>query len=124
MRLTSTFTHRIRPSVQAELKVAAGLEARGEPAAAFVHLERAHILGQQSTVHHVRVHWAMLRWALRQGVAGEAVGQVWRIVGAALKTWLGWVPSGNTGGASVSGFAPMPMPPDLRRRIEAARAVR
>ena len=62
----------------------AALEARGEPVAAFAHLERAHVLGQQSTIQHVRVHWAMFRWALRHKVAGETVGQAWRIVGAAL----------------------------------------
>jgi hypothetical protein len=78
------------------------------------------VLAQASTVGHVRVHWAMLRWALRQSAAGEAVGQAWRIAGAALKTWL-WVPVGNTGGANVSGFRPMTVPPDLQRRIDAAR---
>jgi hypothetical protein len=119
----SNFALRIHPSVQAELDTAAGLEARGEPVAAFAHLERAHILGQQSTVLHARVHWAMFRWALRRNVAREAVGQAWRVVAAMLKTWLGWVPSGNTGGANVSGFAPMPVPADLQRLIDAARAL-
>src|SRR5262245_25572910 len=121
MRFASNFAVRIHPSVQAELDTAAGLEAVGEPVSAFAHLERAHVLGQQSTVQHLRVHWAMFRWALRQNVAREALGQVWRIVGATLKTWL-WVPAGNTGGANVSGFAPMPVPADLQRLIDAARA--
>jgi hypothetical protein len=123
MLFASNFAHRIHPSVQAELDTAVGLEARGEPVSAFAHLERAHILGQQSTLQHVRVHWAMFRWALRQNVAGEAVGQAWRIVGAALKTWL-WVPAGNTGGANVSGFTPMPVPAELQRLIDAAQAAR
>jgi hypothetical protein len=123
MRFASNFALRIHPSVQAELHTAAALEARGEPVAAFAHLERAHVLGQQSTIQHVRVHWAMFRWALRHKVAGETVGQAWRIVGAALKTWL-WVPAGNTGGSNVSGFMPMPVPAELQRLIDAARAVR
>jgi hypothetical protein len=122
MLFDSNFALRIHPSVQAELDTAATLEARGEPHSAFAHLERAHILGQQSTVQHVRVHWAMFRWALRRNGAGEAAGQAWRIVGAALKTWL-WVPAGNTGGANVSGFRPMPVPEDLQRLIDAARAL-
>lgn len=117
----STFALRIRPLVQAELDAAAMLEARGEPIPAFTHLERAHVLGQAFTVEHVRTHWAMFRWALRQNEAGEALGQAWRMLAAALKTWLGWVPSGNTGGANVSGFKPMPVPPDLQRLIDAAR---
>jgi hypothetical protein len=62
----------------------------------------------------------MLRWALRHHAAGEALGQAWRIVGATLKTWL-WVPTGNTGGANVSGLRPMPVPADLQRLIDTAR---
>jgi hypothetical protein len=121
MLFSSNFALRIDPSVQAELDAAARLEACGQPLAAFAHLERAHVLGQPSTVQHVRVHWMMFRWALRHGAAAEALGQAGRIAGAALKTWLGWVPAGNTGGANVSPFRPMPVPADLQRLIDAAR---
>jgi hypothetical protein len=120
MTSMSRFARRIRPSVQAELDAAAAYEAQGLAALAFGHLERAHVLGQAATVEHVRVHWAMLRWALRNHAAREALGQAWRIAGATLKTWL-WVPAGNTGGANVSGFKPMPVPADLQRVIDAAR---
>jgi len=123
MTLTSRFSRRIRPSVQAELDAAAASEARGSADQAFEHLERAHVLGQAATVEHARVHWAMLRWALRNRAVGEAIGQAWRMVGATLKTWL-WVPAGNTGGANVGGFKPMPVPPDLQRLIDAARTQR
>ncbi|MDF3889216.1 DUF3703 domain-containing protein [Cupriavidus basilensis] len=119
----STFAIQIRPHVQAELDAAAAHEARGEPILAFTHLERAHILGQESTVEHVRTHCAMFRWALRQNIASEAFGQTWRILAAVLKTWLGWLPIGNTGGAKVSGFKPMPVPADLQQLIDAARSV-
>jgi hypothetical protein len=118
----SNFALRINPSVHIELATAARLDASGDAVSAFAHLERAHILGQSSTVQHVRVHWAMFCWALRHNVVGETVGQLWRIVGAALKTWL-WVPMGNTGGSNVSGFKPMPVPADLQRLIDAAHAV-
>lgn len=120
----TTFTLRIRPYVQAELDAAAAREARGEPGVAFTHLERAHILGQGATAEHVRTHWAMFRWALRQNMAGEAFGQAWRLLAATLKTWLGWVPTGNTGGTNVSGLKPMPVPADLQQLIDAARTVR
>lgn len=120
MNLSLRYFQRIRPFVRHELDAAARRESRGEFISAFGHLERAHVLAQGSTVERVRVHWCMFRWALRQRLAGEALGQAWRIVGAALKTWL-WVPVGNTGGAGVSGFRPMPVPSDLQRCIEAAR---
>ena len=120
MNLSLRYARRIRPFVRHELAAAAERESCGDATAAFRHLERAHVLAQASTVEHVRVHWAMFRWALRHNLAGEAIGQAWRIAGAFLKTWL-WVPVGNTGGADVSGFKPMPIPPDLQRCIDVAR---
>ena len=117
-----SFATRIRASVQDELDAAAAHEARGEFATAFRRLERAHVLGQFSTREHVRVHWAMLRWGLRHRAHGEVAGQLWRLLGALLKTAPGWVPAGNTGGTRVSGFRPMPVPRDLQRLIDAARA--
>lgn len=120
MNLAPRFARRIRPFVRRELDAARRHEARGEFSSAFARLERAHVLGQASTVEHVRVHAAMLGWALRQRVAAEAFGQAWRLIGALTKTWA-WVPTGNTGGAGVSGLRPMPVPPDLQHAIDRAR---
>jgi len=89
--------------------------------AEFRHLERAHILGQASTIEHVRVHALMFAWALRQRKASEGLGQILRIIGAATKTALGLVPMGNTGGSNVSPFKPMPIPTDLQRILDMAR---
>lgn len=115
------FARGIATYVDAELASAERLEAAGETAARFRHLERAHVLGQASTFHHVRVHVLMLRWSLRHRVWQEARGQLLRIAGAATKTALGWVPSGNTGGANVSPFKPLPVPADLAAMISQAR---
>ena len=110
------FTTRIRPAVERELALASvGLST------AFTHLERAHVLGQSSTLLHVRVHWHMLVWGLRRRHAREVFGQVLRIAGAALLTPFGLVPAGNTGGANVSPLEPMPIPGDLQGEIDAAR---
>ena len=116
----NTFAQRIRPFVQTELDAARALESRGEFASAFSRLERAHVLGQASTCEHVRVHAAMLGWAVRHGVQTEAMGQLVRILGAATKTLWGAVPRGNTGGANVNPLKPMPIPPDLQDLIDAA----
>ena len=114
------FASRIRPLVAAELEAASRAETLGLGAEAFRHLERAHVLGQAATVEHVRVHWRMLRWGLRQRRPREVAGQVLRVVGAATKTAVGWVPTGNTGGADVSPFRPMPIAPDLQSLLDAA----
>jgi Protein of unknown function (DUF3703) len=119
----SSFARNIRPFVDAELQTAAVLSLQGQSQPAFVHLERAHVLGQASTVHHVRVDWRMFLWGLQQRNAKECLGQLLRIAGAATKTAFGLVPHGNTGGANVSPFKPMPLPPELEMRIRQARGI-
>ncbi len=105
--VTDLLVHPIRPHVQAELDAAA---ARGADfAASFRKLERAHVLSQVSTREHVRVHWHMLVWAVRQRDTREFFGQILRIVGAATKTAIGLVPTGNTGGSNVGPFRRMPV---------------
>lgn len=97
-------------------------QARGEPGVAFHHLERAHILGLATTAEHVLVHWRMLLWAVRQRNARECVGQLLRILAAAIMTAIGATPTGNTGGANVSPVQRMPVPPDLDLLIQRARS--
>ena len=117
----SEFGRRIRPSVKREILAAYQAEEQGHPDSAFSHQERAHILGQTSTIEHVRVHWHMFLWGIRHRNLGECLGQLIRIVGAAIGTSLGLVPQGNTGGTNVNPFQSMPIPPDLAALIEKAR---
>jgi hypothetical protein len=113
----SRFADNIRPYVEAELRA-----ARAGGADEFAHLERAHVLGQASTREHVRVHWQMLKWAVRHRDPREFLGQVLRMTGAATKTFIGLVPAGNTGGANVSAVQPMPVDPELAAIISRAKA--
>lgn len=110
------FRERIHPYVEAELLAARAAEADGDAAKGFKHLERAHVLGQASTIEHVRVHVHMLAWGLRNDMR-EVAWQPLRILGAATKTALGVVPHGNTGGANVSAFRAMDIPSDLAEVI-------
>jgi hypothetical protein len=98
-----------------ELATASRLARQGRDQQSFRHLERAHILGQASTVQHVRVHWKMLLWGCRRKDAREIFGQIQRIIGAAIATPLGMLPRGNTGGANASPFRSMPIPQDLEK---------
>jgi len=117
----SEFGRRIRPYVASEILAAREAESRGQPDIAFSHLECAHVLGQASTVEHVRAHWHMLLWSIRQRNVRECLGQLLRIVGAAMSTAAGLVPQGNTGGSNVSPFRSMPLPPELASRIKEVR---
>lgn len=80
---------------------------------AFTSLERAHILGQAFPIEHARAHWWMLKVGWKQRDLVEILGQLPRIAGSLLFSRM-WVPRGNTGGARVSAFKPMPIPEDLQ----------
>lgn len=107
------FGHPVRPFVQKELDAAAAGTLGGDFSASFQNLERAHVLSQVSTREHVRVHWHMLVWAAERQSPREIVGQILRIMGAATKTPIGLIPTGNTGGSNVSPFKRMHIPEDL-----------
>jgi hypothetical protein len=104
-------------NIEAQLGAAALAASRGDLDTEFRFLERAHILSQASTRQHVRVHWLMLRWALRQRNCREAAGQILRIAGAAALTAIGWVPKGNSGGSNVSAFRALPIPDELAAQL-------
>jgi len=117
-----SYARSIRPYVDAELAAAKRARVAGDHAAEFHHLERAHVIGQPSTRQHVRVHWRMLAWGLRRGSVREVFGQLVRLTGAATKTAIGLVPTGNTGGSNVSPLQPLPIPADLAAIIARARS--
>lgn len=115
------YTYAIRPFVEAEYHLAASARLAGEHELEFSHLENAHVLGQESTLLHTRTHYLMLLWAIRNSRIKEITGQLFRIVGAATKTAIGLVPSGNTGGTNVSPFQAMEIRPELAQMMNAAR---
>ncbi|NRA60516.1 MAG: DUF3703 domain-containing protein [Psychrobium sp.] len=115
------FTKNIKPYVDAQLLLARKTTANGDMPPAFKYLENAHVLGQESTYLHVKVHFMMFLWALRSMDFRELVGQLFRMVGAATKTAFGLVPSGNTGGANVSPFKVMPISKEHAQCIENAK---
>jgi hypothetical protein len=118
----SAFAKQIRPYVQAELAAAFKAERQGDQHLAFRRLERAHVLSQGATIEHLRVHGHMLRFALRQGLVREALGQIPRLLLATPLSLVGLIPTGNTGGSNVSGLRPMAVPADLQQIIDGARA--
>ena len=104
----------LRTAYDAELNAASAGAVRSDTEAAFRHLERAHILSQRHTRQHVRVHWLMLRLGASGRDWREVLGQLSRIVAAAVFSRI-WVPVGNTGRANVSAMKPMLVADDLRR---------
>lgn len=99
-----------------EVRMARQARQRGDFETCFAHLERAHVLAQRMTGRHTHIHWLMLVAGLRRRDLREVAGQVPRMLASVLFSRL-WVPSGNTGRARVSAFAPMPVPEDLRHLV-------
>lgn len=119
--MKDSFTKRISKDVDVEVGRAIDLIKANELGKAFRHLERAHVLGQASTLHHTRVHWMMLKVGWYKKDWREIFGQFLRIGGASTKTPLGIYPAGNTGGADVNPFKTMPVPADLQDKIKRAK---
>jgi hypothetical protein len=75
--------------------------------------ERAHILGQRYPLQHSYVHWQMLKFGFRIKSIKEIFGQITRLIFGGIKSFVGTVPVGNTGGANVPPLKPMEIPDDL-----------
>ena len=116
------FSQKIASSIKYEIASAKHAGAAGNYQLEFIHLERAHVLGQESTFWHAKVHFLMLIWAFRNKSAREFFGQIIRILGAIFVTPLGLVPLGNTGGSNVSPFKKMPIDKELDSLIKKAKS--
>ncbi len=76
-------------------------------------LERAHILAQAYPYQHTAVHWKMFMFGVRLKKWNEVLGQIPRLVFGGVKSFVGRIPVGNTGGANVPPLQLMEIPKDL-----------
>lgn len=84
---------------------------------AWRHLERAHILGQPWAVEHTHVHWLMLKFRFKIKNWHEILGQIPRLLVGGVKSFVGNIPVGNTGGANVPPLKPMEIPDDIKEKM-------
>ncbi|QNF34843.1 DUF3703 domain-containing protein [Adhaeribacter swui] len=110
----------LRPYYEQELKEYQQNEQKQQLVKAWYHLERAHILGQPYPVEHTVVHGKMLAFGIKSRNTKEVVGQLPRLLVGGIKSWAGTIPVGNTGGANVAAWKPMPIPDDLQEIIRQA----
>ena len=108
----------LRQAWSDELDAAHAARDRGDTSTEWGHLERAHILSQPLARPHLSTHAGMLAAAWRRRDSREIGGQLIRLLLAVPGTLSGRYPVGNTGGADVSAFAPMPIPDDLRDLLD------
>ncbi|MBL7946901.1 MAG: DUF3703 domain-containing protein [Flavobacteriales bacterium] len=103
----------VRTHFESELRASEKARVLGDQAREWHHLERAHILGQHWPREHNAVHWRMLVFGFRMKSKKEIIGQIPRLVFGGVKSFVGTVPLGNTGGANVPALRHMPLPVDL-----------
>ena len=108
----------LRLHYTAELLASEYAERTEDLPKAWHHLERAHVLGQRWPREHNAVHWRMLKFGIRIKDRHEIIGQLPRLVFGGVKSFVGTVPIGNTGGADVPALKPMEIPPDLAVLLE------
>lgn len=119
MRMTT----RRRELFEGAMAEANAARAAGRLDEAFAHLERAHVIGQFWIGPHLASHWGMLLVGLDRRDPREILGQAVRLVLTIPGSLLGRLPHGNTGGANVSAFRPMPIDAELQRALAEADAV-
>lgn len=97
-----------------ELEVSKAYFDRKEFLLSWHHLERAHILGQAYPIQHTNAHWRMLMFAFKLKNRSEIIGQIPRLLIGGIKSFVGEIPVGNTGGSNVPPLKPMEIPDDLK----------
>lgn len=114
MKLYFNIPKSLYPFYQSELDLATRLLKLGKMQECWQHYERAHILAQRYLLQHCYVHWQMLKFGIRIKSKKEVAGQITRLVFGGVKSFVGKVPVGNTGGANVPPLQPMEIPFDLQ----------
>ncbi|MEO1050199.1 DUF3703 domain-containing protein [Fulvivirga sp. M361] len=113
MKLYTTIPKTLKPYFDQELKEYKRHLDSGNLQTAWCHLERAHIIGQAYPYRHSYVHWKMLLFGIRIKDTKEVIGQIPRLLIGGVKSFVGKIPVGNTGGANIPPLKPLPISEEL-----------
>lgn len=113
MKLYTAIPKTLKPYFLQELEAYREHLELGNLQAAWSHLERAHIIGQSYPYYHSYVHWKMLLFGIRIKDSKEVIGQIPRLLVGGVKSFVGKIPVGNTGGANVPPLKPLPISEEL-----------
>ena len=104
----------LKPYIQKELSEYHQNLSEANYAEAWQHLERAHVLGQAFAWQHTYVHWKMLQFGIRIKNTKEIIGQIPRLLVGGVKSFVGEIPLGNTGGANIPPLRTLPIEPEIQ----------
>lgn len=83
-------------------------------AEAWRQLERSHVIGQAYPYQHSLVHWKMLVFGCKIKSVKEILGQIPRLLVGGVKSFVGTIPVGNTGGTNVPPMRSMPIQEEIK----------
>ena len=118
MKFNTTIPREIKFYYLKELEQYRESFKRGDLIHAWYHLERAHVIGQSYPIEHSRAHWLMLKFGFAIKDWNEILGQIPRLLIGGIKSFVGQIPMGNTGGANVPPLQTMPIPEDIQDILE------
>ncbi|MBU1823085.1 MAG: DUF3703 domain-containing protein [Bacteroidetes bacterium] len=113
MKLYTTMPELLKPYFNQEVEMFERSLRNENLPLAWEHLERAHIIGQAYPWEHTLVHLKMLGFGIRIKSTREVVGQIPRLLAGGVKSFVGKIPVGNTGGADVPPLRPMKIPGEI-----------
>lgn len=122
MKFNTTMPHGLKLYYKQELSLAKESFNKQHYQESWRYLERAHILSQPYPIEHTAVHWKMLKFGIRLKNMREVLGQIPRLLIGGIKSFVGKVPVGNTGGANVPPLLPMEIPKDLQEIIDSVKS--
>ena len=113
MRIYTAMPGTLKPFYRKELLHAKNEFDKKHYQQSWHHLEWAHILTQPYPYEHTAVHWKMLKFGIKIKNTKEVIGQIPRLIFGGVKSFVGKIPVGNTGGANVPPLKKMEIPEDL-----------
>jgi Protein of unknown function (DUF3703) len=114
MKFYTTMPKALQPFYSTELNKANDALENKAYQESWQHLERAHILAQPYPYQHTAVHWKMILFGIKIKNAKEVIGQIPRLFFGGVKSFVGHIPVGNTGGSNVPPLRVMEIPSDLQ----------
>ncbi|MGB0177341.1 MAG: DUF3703 domain-containing protein [Owenweeksia sp.] len=114
MKFNTSMPQSLLPYFRDELDLYKQEYQRHDLQQAWRHLERAHVLGQAYPYAHSYVHWKMLQFGFRIKSFKEILGQIPRLLAGGVKSFVGQIPVGNTGGADIPPLRSLPIEHDIQ----------
>jgi hypothetical protein len=113
MHFNTSIPKSLKPYFDDELKAYYSSVKDNNLHQAWQHLEKAHVIGQAYPFQHSFVHWKMLRFGIRIKSSKEVIGQIPRLLVGGVKSFVGKIPIGNTGGADIPPFKSLPLEQEI-----------